>query len=152
MQSVYLVLLDAKLKVKVKSVHIVVLVFFLPRTITGFAHSNSALGRDKVSRAPHLGRIIERERSATKLLVCKSLTGLDCARNFTGARFLVSRSTFGGLGFVFAGLGFESHESPNLNRFKKLRVSLLGAFSEFYQKTFNQSKEPTERNLGDICD
>ena len=32
-----------------ESVHVVVLIFFLPRAIAGFAYTNPALGRDKVA-------------------------------------------------------------------------------------------------------
>ena len=32
-----------------ESVHVVVLVFFLPRTVTGFAYTNSTFRRDKVT-------------------------------------------------------------------------------------------------------
>ena len=69
-------------------VHIVVLVFLLPRAVAGLAYANSTFRRDKVTRAPHLCCVIKGERSATKFLIRKSITRLDCARNFTGICFL----------------------------------------------------------------
>ncbi len=42
-----------------ESVHVVVLVFFLPRAVAGFAYTNSAFCCDKVARAPHLCCVIK---------------------------------------------------------------------------------------------
>ena len=40
-------------------IHVVVLVFFLPRPVAGFAYTNSTFRRDKVTRAPHFCCIIK---------------------------------------------------------------------------------------------
>jgi len=98
-------------KVKVKSVHFIVLVFLLPLSVAGFADTHASFSHFVAVGAPHVDGIVDGKRPSAHGFVSKVVTTTNPAWHFalfsTRGGFLL---ILAGVFFVLARLCLESHD------------------------------------------
>ncbi len=133
------------------SVHVVVLVFFLPLAVAGFADPDPTFAHFVAAGAPHVDGIVHREGASTVRFVGKVLAAFDAAGDL--ALFLRGL----GFGVLFAGvlavlsrLGFESHAKGSLAPFIKVRSLKVLVLTNLIEQAVDETQQSTEGDFGDV--